>query len=62
MLMADISKEALDRALAKVKQLVPNAGRVETIVRRAIHSSAPRSPSPPCFFFLFFSHIFRSVR
>jgi len=31
-LMADISQEALERALAKVKQLVPNAGRIETIV------------------------------
>lgn len=31
-LMADISKEALERALAKVKQLVPGAPRVETIV------------------------------
>ncbi|KAK3987166.1 short-chain dehydrogenase/ reductase [Cladorrhinum sp. PSN332] len=29
-LMADISEEALARALAKVKQLVPAAGRVET--------------------------------
>jgi NAD(P)-dependent dehydrogenase (short-subunit alcohol dehydrogenase family) len=31
-LMADISAEALERALAKVKQLVPSAGRVETTV------------------------------
>ncbi|GAB1312496.1 hypothetical protein MFIFM68171_02706 [Madurella fahalii] len=31
-LMADISEEALERALAKVKQLVPHAGRVETII------------------------------
>ncbi|KAK0655042.1 short-chain dehydrogenase [Cercophora newfieldiana] len=30
--MADISPEALERALAKVKQLVPNAGRIETTV------------------------------
>lgn len=29
-LMADISAEALAKALAKVKQLVPNAGRIET--------------------------------
>ncbi|KAK4040371.1 hypothetical protein C8A01DRAFT_35606 [Parachaetomium inaequale] len=29
-LMTDISQEALDKALAKVKQLVPTAGRVET--------------------------------
>jgi hypothetical protein len=32
-LMTDISQEALDKALAKVKQLVPDAGRVETKVR-----------------------------
>ncbi|KAK4224358.1 putative dehydrogenase [Podospora fimiseda] len=31
-LMADISEEALSRALAKVKQLVPTAPRVETIL------------------------------
>jgi NAD(P)-dependent dehydrogenase (short-subunit alcohol dehydrogenase family) len=31
-LMTDISQEALDRALAKVKQLVPDAGRVEAKV------------------------------
>ncbi|KAK1828603.1 hypothetical protein QBC39DRAFT_416554 [Podospora conica] len=31
-LMADISKEALERAIAKVKDLVPNAPRVETTV------------------------------
>ncbi|KAK0633965.1 short-chain dehydrogenase/reductase family protein [Immersiella caudata] len=31
-LMADISKEALEKAIAKVKQLVPSAGRVETTV------------------------------
>ncbi|KAK1758079.1 putative short-chain dehydrogenase [Echria macrotheca] len=31
-LMTDISKEALERALAKVKQLVPSAGRVEITV------------------------------
>jgi hypothetical protein len=37
--MTDISQEALDRALAKVKQLVPGAGKVETKV-------FPR-PSPP---------------
>jgi hypothetical protein len=30
--MTDISQEALDKALAKVKQLVPNAGRLETKV------------------------------
>jgi len=30
--MADISEEALSRALAKVKQLVPSSGRVETII------------------------------
>lgn len=32
-LMSDISTEALEKALAKVKQLVPNAGRVEVMVR-----------------------------
>lgn len=32
-LMADISEPALEKALAKVKQLVPNAVRVETKVR-----------------------------
>ncbi len=32
-LMSDISAEALEKALAKVKQLVPNAGRVEVMVR-----------------------------
>lgn len=31
--MADISEPALEKALAKVKQLVPSAGRVETTVR-----------------------------
>lgn len=31
-LMADISEPALEKALAKVKQLVPNAVRVETKV------------------------------
>jgi len=31
-LMADISKEALEKARAKVKQLVPNAGRIETTI------------------------------
>ncbi|KAK5655967.1 hypothetical protein OQA88_5105 [Cercophora sp. LCS_1] len=31
-LLADISKEALERALAKVKQLVPSTGKVETII------------------------------
>lgn len=31
--MADISAEAVQRAEAKVKQLVPNASRVESIVR-----------------------------
>ncbi|KAK0749044.1 putative short-chain dehydrogenase/reductase family protein [Schizothecium vesticola] len=31
-LMADISKEALERAIAKVKEVVPNAPRVETTV------------------------------
>ncbi|OAA70384.1 short-chain dehydrogenase [Cordyceps fumosorosea ARSEF 2679] len=30
-LMSDISAEALEKALAKVKQLVPNAGRVEVL-------------------------------
>lgn len=30
--MADISEPALEKALAKVKQLVPGAGRVETKV------------------------------
>ncbi|KAK3179805.1 hypothetical protein K4F52_008801 [Lecanicillium sp. MT-2017a] len=30
-LMSDISTEALEKALAKVKQLVPNAGRVEVM-------------------------------
>jgi NAD(P)-dependent dehydrogenase (short-subunit alcohol dehydrogenase family) len=32
-LMADISEPALEKALAKVKQLVPQAVRVETKVR-----------------------------
>ena len=32
-LMADISAPALEKALAKVKQLVPNAQRIETQVR-----------------------------
>lgn len=32
-LMADISEPALERALAKVKQLVPSAGKIETTVR-----------------------------
>lgn len=32
-LMADISEPALEKALAKVKQLVPSAVRVETKVR-----------------------------
>ena len=31
--MADISEPALEKALAKVKQLIPNAVRVETKVR-----------------------------
>jgi NAD(P)-dependent dehydrogenase (short-subunit alcohol dehydrogenase family) len=31
-LMTDISQEALDKAVAKVKQLVPNAGKVEAKV------------------------------
>lgn len=31
--MSDISPEALEKALAKVKQLVPNAGRIEVLVR-----------------------------
>ena len=31
--MADISAEAVKKAEAKVKQLVPNAQRVESIVR-----------------------------
>ena len=31
-LMADISEAALEKAQAKVKQLVPSAGRVEIIV------------------------------
>jgi hypothetical protein len=30
--MADISEAALEKAQAKVKQLVPSAGRVEIIV------------------------------
>jgi hypothetical protein len=30
--MTDISQEALDKASAKVKQLVPDAGRIETKV------------------------------
>jgi NAD(P)-dependent dehydrogenase (short-subunit alcohol dehydrogenase family) len=37
-LMTDISQEALDKALAKVKQLVPDAGRVET---RVAHPQSP---------------------
>jgi hypothetical protein len=31
-LLSDVSQPALDKAVAKVKQLVPNAGRVETKV------------------------------
>ncbi|KAG5980075.1 hypothetical protein E4U43_006784 [Claviceps pusilla] len=31
-LMADISEPALEKALAKVKQLVPAAGKIETKV------------------------------
>ncbi len=30
--MSDISAEALEKALAKVKQLVPNAGKIEVLV------------------------------
>lgn len=40
-LMADISEPALEKALAKVKQLVPSAARVETKVRLS-----PMPPSP----------------
>lgn len=36
-LLTDISQEALDRAVAKVKQLVPNAGRVESKVTCPAH-------------------------
>lgn len=36
--MTDISQEALDKALAKVKQLVPNAGRLETKVCHSLLS------------------------
>ena len=41
--MADISEPALEKALTKVKQLVPSA-RVETKVRLHFHC-----PSPPHF-------------
>jgi NAD(P)-dependent dehydrogenase (short-subunit alcohol dehydrogenase family) len=36
-LLADISEPALEKALAKVKQLVPSAVRVETKVSSAAH-------------------------
>ncbi|KAK4170049.1 putative dehydrogenase [Cladorrhinum sp. PSN259] len=42
-LMADISAEALERALAKVKQLVPGAGRVETIICDVSKESAVKA-------------------
>jgi NAD(P)-dependent dehydrogenase (short-subunit alcohol dehydrogenase family) len=40
-LMADISAPALEKALAKVKQLVPQAVRVETKVRLFSQSRLP---------------------
>lgn len=39
-LMSDISQPALEKALAKVKQLVPHARRVEIVV--SISSCKPR--------------------
>lgn len=42
--MADISGPALEKAKAKVLQLVPNASRVETIVN-TIPSSHKDSPT-----------------
>lgn len=39
-LMSDVSQPALEKAAAKVKQLVPNAARVEILVR---HTN-----TPPC--------------
>lgn len=36
-LMSDISQPALEKAAAKVKQLVPNAPRVEILVRPITH-------------------------
>lgn len=47
--MSDISTEALDKALAKVKQLVPNAGKIEVLVCLA-HSLTASFP------FLFILH------
>jgi hypothetical protein len=36
--MSDVSQPALEKAAAKVKQLVPNAARIEILVR---HSNTP---------------------
>lgn len=45
--MADISAEAIQRAEAKVKQLVPNASRVESIVRHIHFCPKNNPPSYP---------------
>ena len=47
MLMADISGPALEKAKAKVLQLVPDAPRVETKVRLP-SAPDPFLPSLPC--------------
>lgn len=49
-LMADISAPALEKALQKVKSLVPEAARVETTVSRFC---LPVLSSPYFFFFFF---------
>lgn len=41
--MSDVSQPALEKAAAKVKQLVPNAARVEILVRHT--NTPPRIPN-----------------